>query len=233
MKRLVVLFVFMLCGVNLYAQHSQTFSVLQVRTIETSTKVDPKLYDVKLGWHHEVSVGKWSIDNSDVYAGALRVSYTFGNRLTDKLFLGVGAGLDLTQSDTDPLDIDDAGDYWYDYDYVNLPMQDVSIPLFANAKWYFSKRKFVPFVSLSAGVNISGEKSIKIDRDKYYYGGAVGFYDVAAGVAINNKSGRTINVQIGSYNTILNTFDSQGYNDWTINQDTWYSGVNFSVGVTF
>jgi hypothetical protein len=233
MKRLVVLFVFMLCGVNLYAQHSQTFNVLQVRTIETATKVDPKLYDVKLGWHHEVSVGKWSIDDSDVYAEALRVSYIFGNRLNDNLFLGVGVGLDLTQSDTSTLDIDDFRDYMFDCDYLNLPMQDVSIPLFANAKWYFSKRKLAPFVSVSAGVNISGEKTAKISGDEYNYGGSVGFYDVAVGVAINNKSGRTINVQIGSYGTILSTYSYRGGHDWSINQDTWYSGANLSVGMTF
>lgn len=236
MKRLVVLFVFMLCGVNLYAQRSQTFNTCHFITKETVVKKENKLYDVKRGWRHEVSVGMLSFNNSDVYAEAVSVDYIFGNRITDNLFLGVGTGLDLTLSDTGTAEISTVNGfdgYFDDRDYINLPMKDFNIPLFANAKWYFAKRKVTPFASLSAGVNISGESTVVVDNVEYDYGGPRGFYDVAVGAAINCKGGRVFNLQIGYYSTILNTFQYNSGDIWKINQDTWYSGVNLSIGMTF
>ena len=203
-------------------------------------------YDAKRGFQQQVSFGWWWTDShhhSPSYS-ALRFSYIGGRRFNDYFFAGVGAGLDIGVSNTNKptAKADQWGYYevtagaWY-YDWTNLPMQSIAIPLFVNFKGYFTKTKVAPYLSFSAGARLSTSKKLEIYNESgnydrtLRYGAFKPFFEVAAGVNYRKSADRNYTFQFGYYTHNIKNFDGHR-NDFDLDNE-WSHGFSMSIGTTF
>ena len=203
-------------------------------------------YEAKRGFQQQASFGWWwtnSYHHSPSYS-ALRFSYIGGRRFNDYFFAGIGAGLDIGVSNTNKptAKADQWGYYevtagaWY-YDWTNLPMQSIAIPLFVNFKGYFTKTKVAPYLSFSAGARLSTSKKLEIYNESgnydrtLRYGAFKPFFEVAAGVNYRKSADRNYTFQFGYYTHNIKNFDGHR-NDFDLDNE-WSHGFSMSIGTTF
>lgn len=143
MKKIVILLVLFLSTLGTYADNKKHNDVYSASTMyivnETTVKnKEPKQYKLFEKSHqiqHEINLN-WGFVTDRCFQNTGLVDYVIGWRFNPYLFVGGGVGLHL---------YDDESSYG-NYSKVNAEM-----PIYANAKVYFMKTRFQPFVSTSLG----------------------------------------------------------------------------------
>ncbi len=217
-----------------------------------------KTVDFKKGYQQEVSLA-YSMVVADWRAISMfNINYIGGYRINQHLFVGLGTGLDFgcNYNFMPYVMEDEAGVYSGPHTNVSvdiypiLPIQKVSIPLYANFKVYFMKTRWTPFLSFSAGMRISGAKKLEVysskgqySWNKYFdqylrtekYGAVTGMFEVMPGVSFQYNKKLAFNFQFG-YAT-RQTYDWE--KDWFTSNDVygvqkyWAHGFTMRLGVVF
>lgn len=216
-----------------------------------------KIVDFKKGYQQEVSLA-YSMVVDWLSISMFNINYIGGYRINQYLFVGLGTGLDFgCNYNFMPYVMEDEN-YVYSGPHTNvsvdvnpqLPIQKVSIPLYANFKVYFMKTRWAPFLSFSAGMRISGAKKLEVysskgqySWDKYFdqylrtekYGAVTGMFEVMPGVSFQYNKKLAFNFQFG-YAT-RQTYDWE--KDWFTSNDVygvqeyWSHGFTMRLGVVF
>lgn len=265
MKRFILLSIFLFAGLG-QAEAQQDKKVVvgateeEIITIETEevqmvrVKVakDIKRYDAKRGYQQEARFSWWWSSNyfDQRNYSAFRFSYIGGRRFNDYFFAGVGVGLDIGLSNTRKVKAYKQDTYYSCYheffvggqsrgSHCGLPMQSIAIPLYANFKGYFTKTKFAPYLSFSAGARFSTRKTLMV-YNKYgtlegeiKYGAVKAFFEVAPGVTYRRSDSRSFTFQIGYYTHCVKAADSWYYVNSIDYYNDWSHGLTLSVGMTF
>ncbi len=218
-----------------------------------------KIVDFKKGYQQEVSLAYSLLTGS-----MLNINYIGGFRINQHLFVGLGTGLDFGCSyNFKPYIMEDDGlvcsgpSKYYEEDsdewgWAELPVQKVSIPLYANFRVYFMKTRWAPFLSFSAGLRISGAKKLEVyssknvgsywyednkEFDQYLYtdkyGAVTGMFEVMPGVSFQYNKKLALNFQFG-YATKGTSYrdDFMGDDDFET-RTGWAHGFTMRLGVVF
>ena len=136
--------------------------------------------------------------------------------------------------------------YTYSDDWGDLPIQKVSIPLYAHFKVYFMKTRLAPFLAFSGGVRFSAPKKLEVYDYTYSssnrfgdyirtekYGAVTGMFEVLPGVSYQFNDKYTFNFQIGYTTRSGHEWDDHyGDESYTI-QKIWYHGMTMRLGFVF
>lgn len=219
-----------------------------------------KTVDFKKGYQQEVSLA-YSLLLGWEAISMFNINYIGGYRINQHLFVGLGTGLDFGCSyNFKPYIMEDDGlvcsgpskHYVEDSDEwgsVELPIQKVSIPLYANFKVYFMKTRWAPFLSFSAGMRISGAKKLEVyssknvgsywyedkEFDQYLYtdkyGAVTGMFEVMPGVSFQYNKKLAFNFQFG-YATRSTSCRYNFMGDYET-RTGWAHGFTMRLGVVF
>ena len=236
--------------------------------VEKKPKTKAKAIELKKGYQQEVSVAYSYLDDYDDGIHQLNFNYIGGYRFNHYFYAGIGTGLDFAASHNfRPLTMEDCyliadsryygvgSNIWihdyHVYEFDNLPVQKVSIPLYVHLRTYFMKTKWAPFLAFSAGVRFSTPKKLDIHNgyrhsysySNYYeikdyirtekYGAVTGMFEVMPGVSYQFNDKYTFNFQFG--------YATRSGHKWCryLNQDgysiqrTWYHGFTMRLGFVF
>ena len=230
---------------------------------EKSGRKGLKTVDFKKGYQQEVSVAYSPLFNGRVIS-MFNINYIGGYRINQHLFVGLGTGLDFGCSynfrpyvmEDDGLVCSGPSEYYQEDNdeggIAALPIQEVSIPLYANFRVYFMKTRWAPFLSFSAGMRISGAKKLEVyssknvgsywyedkEFDQYLYtdkyGAVTGMFEVMPGVSFQYNKKLAFNFQFGYairqiYGWKYDWFTSDEYGV----QGYWTHGFTMRLGVVF
>ena len=233
-------------------------------------KTKAKAIELKKGYQQEVSFAYSFLSDlhgcdHDIFLHHINFNYVGGYRFNHHIFLGVGSGLDfaggmnfrplvLVDFSQQCADIREIGEGdTFDYHLVQygyLPVQKVSVPLYAHFRVYFLKTKLTPFLAFSAGMRFSASKALAI-YDSYYsnynrsryevghyirtdsYGAVTGMFEVMPGVSYQFNDKYTFNFQFGYATRSGHEWvDYRGDGDCEL-QNTWYHGFTMRLGFVF
>ena len=278
MKRLIIGSILLIfCTMPSFAQRNTISAGMLIRNTEVIKKERQKkgfnASDFKRGYQQEVSFAYSFLDDlygSDMqhlYLHHINFNYVGGYRFNHHIFIGVGTGLDFAGGmNFRPLvlpDIDgmantavtgqgDKFNHNIRY-YGYLPVQKVSIPLYAHFKIYFMKTKWAPFFAFSGGIRISAPKQLDIydyhkESGYYYnyiiddcistekYGAVTGMFEVMPGVNYQYSNNLGFNFQFGYATRSGHLWGippgSSKYQLYYGGYD-WYHGFTIRLGVTF
>ena len=227
--------------------------------VEKKPKTKAKAIEVKKGYQQEVS---FAYSFMDVWPSVHHINFNYigGFRFNRHLFVGVGTGLDFgagfnfkpyVVEDSSYIYIDPTGAEGYGADA--LPIQKLSIPLYAHFKVYFMKTRLAPFLAFSGGVRFSAPKKLEVyehDEKNYSwsrfgdyirtekYGAVTGMFEVLPGVSYQFNDKYTFNFQFGyatrSGHKWYNSWYNSLYNkdDYSIKR-TWCHGFTMRLGFVF
>ena len=177
----------------------------------------------------------------------INFNYIGGYRFNHHLFVGVGTGLDFGAGyNFKPYA---AEDYCYitgggsSMAHDELPIQKLSIPLYAHFKVYFMKTRLAPFLAFSGGVRFSAPKKLEV-YENYWpklsdyirtekYGAVTGMFEVLPGVSYQFNDKYTFNFQFGYATRSGHKWDDDLYEDDYSIQRTWYHGFTMRLGFVF
>ena len=181
----------------------------------------------------------------------INFNYIGGYRFNHHLFVGVGTGLDFGAGyNFKPYVVEDnspiyraptEGDGYAEH--YTLPIQKLSIPLYAHFKVYFMKTRLAPFLAFSGGVRFSAPKKLEVYENDWpklsdyirteKYGAVTGMFEVLPGVSYQFNDKYTFNFQFGYATRSGHKWDYDLYEgDYSI-QRTWYHGFTMRLGFVF
>lgn len=171
MKKLIFTALLALVCAGGYAQITSSSSL-----VITKKALDP----VKRGYQSDVRLATCPTfgpyDKTSIEA-----TYTGGYRFGNTLYLGAGVGLNYNTRSGDF--IEQAGGSFKSR--FNISPAKLTVPLFAQARVYFSKNRISPFVDATAGAMIAGKSEITYGAGRSMaarYGRTLGFGTLSVGV---------------------------------------------------
>lgn len=170
-----------------------------------------------IGWRHSAYV---TVSGAGQYIrySSIGAEYLGGYRFNNTFFVGAGTGILFN---TNP--------------WCGIDQNLISVPLYANARAYFSKWRLQPYFSLSVGGNFSSKR---IYNGIYEVGTSQFFVTPGIGLDIRFKSGSAISLQAGLQLISVPTDYWTEYDD--INNTMQYHisypmkpGFHVQIGYTF
>ena len=261
MKRFIAIFVLLLSiSISAFAQKNTISGSMIINTTDVikTKKVFAKAKVVR-GFEQEASFA-WSV-LFDELIHHININYIGGFRFNHYLFVGVGSGLDFGAGYSfKPYVMEDrryvsssCTEDVFD-NYYDLPIQKLSIPLYAHFKVYFMKTRLAPFLAFSGGVRFSSAKKLEVYSSKYSsnrgsefdkylrtekYGAVTGMFEVLPGVSYQLNDKYTFNFQFGyaaRSGHMWNRWDEYGgnYNPNVYSvRKCWFHGLTMRLGVVF
>lgn len=173
MKKLIFTALLALVCAGGYAQITSSSSL-----VITKKALDP----VKRGYQSDVRLGTcYTFDSYDSYGKtSIEATYTGGYRFGNTLYLGAGVGLNYNTRSGNFIQDEGCFDNWF-----NISPAKLTVPLFAQARVYFSKNRISPFVDATAGAMIAGKSEITYGAGRSMaarYGRTLGFGTLSVGV---------------------------------------------------
>lgn len=219
-----------------------------------------KIVDFKKGYQQEVSLA-YSLLSNGRGISMFNINYIGGYRINQHLFVGLGTGLDFGCSynfkpyimQNDGLVCSGPSKYYEEdsdeWGMAALPIQKVSIPLYANFRVYFMKTRWAPFLSFSAGMRISGAKKLEVydskilshwydkEFDQYLYtdnyGAVTGMFEVMPGVSFQYNKKLAFNFQLGYAIRSISGRDNFMGDAARVTITGWAHGFTMRLGVVF
>ena len=263
MKRLIIGSILLIfCAMPSFAQRNTISAGMLIRNTEVIKKERQKkgfkTIDFKKGYQQEVSFAwSWAANYYDVIHH-INLNYIGGFRFNHHLFVGGGTGLDFGAGYTfKPYVIENHNNIFHSptashteyYMQYDLPIQKVSIPLYAHFKVYFMKTRLAPFLAFSGGVRFSAPKKLEVyENDAKYsydikfgdyirtekYGAVTGMFEVLPGVSYQLNDKYTCNFQIGYATRSGHRWNGSYWNgDYNTIRRTWYHGMTMRLGFVF
>ena len=212
---------------------------------------------VERGFEQEASFA-WSWAANCEVIHHINLNYIGGYRINHHLFVGGGTGLDFgagysfkpyVVENHDDIFHSPTASYTYSDMRYGLPIQKVSIPLYAHFKVYFMKTRLAPFLAFSGGVRFSAPKKLEVyENDAKYssdikfgdyirtekYGAVTGMFEVLPGVSYQLSDKYTCNFQIGYATRSGHEWNDSYWSDdrYKIRR-TWYHGMTMRLGFVF
>ena len=255
MKRFLAILVLLASTATVaFAQKNTISGSMMINTTDIikTKKVFAKA-TVERGFEQEASFA-WSWGASYETIHHINLNYIGGFRFNHHLFVGGGTGLDFGAGYSfKPYVIENREKIYhspttsYSDRYYDLPIQKVSIPLYAHFKVYFMKTRLAPFLAFSGGVLFSAPKKLEVyenDGRSYSpkfgdyirtekYGAVTGMFEVMPGVNYQYSNNLGFNFQFGYATRSGHEWDRDlNENDYSI-QRTWYHGFTLRLGFVF
>lgn len=178
MKKLLFTALLALICASGYAQLVQSSSL-----IVTKKALDP----VARGFQSDVRLGIYCLGYHD--QTTIEATYAGGYRFGNTLFLGAGVGVNYNTWSGQYVDTDA-----YQYrKHFDIPSAKITVPVFAQVRVYFLKKRVSPFVDATGGVMITGKGEVlygEYGEKTAKFGRSMGYGTLSLGVnyRITNKS---------------------------------------------
>lgn len=264
MKRYIAILVLLLSlSTSAFAQKNTVSGSMIINTTDVikTKKVFAKA-KVERGFEQEASFAWSALWDGPIHH--ININYIGGFRFNHYLFVGVGSGLDFGAGFSFKPHVMEDGRYVSssctevsDFDVYDLPIQKLSIPLYAHFKVYFMKTRLAPFLAFSGGMRFSGAKKLEVysskkgiyswergsEFDKYLrtekYGAVTGMFEVLPGVSYQFNDKYTFNFQFGYAARSGHMWDDNdeyggNYTPYVYSvRKCWYHGLTMRLGVVF
>ncbi len=179
---------------------------------ETSTSTSPLYY-------FDASGGVLVGNSGNSQKAPFSYSNSFNYRITNKLYCGIGLGVDF--------------------------LDETYMPAFAQIQYKFRSSKLTPFINLQAGYEVPLEKKSRKNFNNYYTSSSSYYYPgYQYYEKLDNKGGYLINPQVGFMYATSENFgwffafgfryhkiNYSGENDYKL--ETNYSRLSLKIGFTF
>ena len=156
MKRLLLAAALVLCIFSASAQIISSSSLVVTRA---------KLPDVKRGYQQSVDLS-YNAQIGERFGSSVDINYIGGMRFNNTFFLGLGTGASI--------DITGKSDFT-GVSGTPLPINTLSIPVYAHFRAYLLKKRCTPFLALSAGGRFSTKRSFDLELGSVKYS-TIGLY---------------------------------------------------------
>ena len=169
MKRFIAILVLLLSlSMSAFAQKNTVSGSMIINTTDVikTKKVFAKA-KVERGFEQEASFAWSALWDGPIHH--ININYIGGFRFNHYLFVGVGSGLDFGAGYSFKPHVMEDGRYVsssctevFNLVVYDLPIQKLSIPLYAHFKVYFMKTRLAPFLAFSGGMRFSGAKKLEV-----------------------------------------------------------------------
>ncbi|MGM9763270.1 MAG: hypothetical protein ACI3ZQ_04550 [Candidatus Cryptobacteroides sp.] len=218
-KQIILTVLLILVTVIANAQLSSSSSMIVTRTRH-------RLPPVKAGYEQHIDASFSCITTGEnEFEGSL--TYIGGYRFNNYIFLGLGAGVSVSDGDSHA--------YHDDYYYDGLPYPMVNVPVFVHLRVYFLKTRVSPYFALSAGGRFSGKGTFELESGNEVKYNTCGVY-LAPSIGLNIRLNKRTSLYFAAGYRGTSTSDiSYGgiqYNSLTVHNELYHS-LDFHLGFTF
>lgn len=233
MKKHIILTVLLLfVAVCANAQMSSGAVVTRITTIY-------RLPPVKAGYEQHIDASfSWYPDTYNYYEGS--VTYIGGYRFNNYIFLGLGAGVSVSNGKSH-VSHDDYSGYYnnniyiYNYYDCSLPYPMVNVPVFVHLRVYFLKTRVSPYFALSAGGRFSGKGTFELESGNEVKYNTCGVYlapSIGLNIRLNKRTSLYFSAGYSGTSTSAISLGGIQYNSLTVHNEL-YHGFDFHLGFTF
>ncbi len=180
MKKLLLSAALVLLCASGYAQLVQTSSLIVTKKTPKPKKT---LEPVKRGYQSDVRIGVYCCMLShESTQTTIEATYAGGYRFGNTLFIGAGAGVNTNTWSGQHIDLD--GKYESTRFYISSAR--ITVPVFAQIRAYFLKKRVSPFIDATGGAMITSNGEIAYgeysNRMTAKYGRTTGYGTLSLGV---------------------------------------------------